>query len=200
MHTGQYLTFREKETILIEVAMEDSQAALDQAARDRQCEACLYPHRHRAHTCSRSTGTGIRDTGSALRTKPPGSYDYDEPPEKDGNAAVTTGEHLVFSVHTVILRRAVVAADQRGLGVVVIHPGSYELRVGMAWDRQPKDLDVCFFLLLIKSSLVMDSTAQVVKHVVAKRIMKFDASKGGGKRSEITTPQVGRFEITGMVT
>jgi len=22
--------------------------------------------------------------------------------------------------------------------VVVIHPGSFELRVGMAWDRQPK--------------------------------------------------------------
>jgi len=60
-----------------------------------------------------------------------------------------------------------VAADQRGLGVVVLHPGSWEVRIGMAWDRQPK----------------------VVKHVVAKRIMKFDAAKGGGKRPAMNTPQ-----------
>ena len=50
---------------------------------------------------------------------------------------------------------------------MVIHPGSYELRVGMAWDLQPK----------------------VVKHVVAKRIMKFDKENRGGKRASIVTPQ-----------
>lgn len=99
------------------------------------------------------------------------------------------------------------AADQRGLGVVVLHPGSYEVRVGMAWDRQPKvKASVVFSLAMFRGSLPSmqwpirslllshvtsypHTTCKVVKHVVAKRIMKFNTAKGGGKRSAMMTPQ-----------
>jgi len=35
------------------------------------------------------------------------------------------------------------APEVRGMGVVVIHPGSYELRLGMGWDKKPKIVKHC---------------------------------------------------------
>eukprot|EP00656_Telonema_subtile_P001013 TRINITY_DN10482_c0_g1_i1.p1 TRINITY_DN10482_c0_g1~~TRINITY_DN10482_c0_g1_i1.p1 ORF type:complete len:406 (-),score=73.31 TRINITY_DN10482_c0_g1_i1:41-1258(-) len=33
--------------------------------------------------------------------------------------------------------------EARGLGVVVLHPGSLDLRIGMAWDKKPKTIKHC---------------------------------------------------------
>lgn len=135
------------------------------------CEACAFPHRHRAHTCARNTGgvgplrakPGDGDGGLSALGSGESSRAFTHSvcresrrarvdggacrwsPAVSLSAAISYGRRCGSSglvrllSHTVRLRRSAVGSDQRGLGVVVIHPGSYELRVGMAWDRQPKE-------------------------------------------------------------